>query len=148
MIKKLKNKFGKYFTFENTINGTDYFVRGLAAAFIFIIPFLMLLGIVFWATTSELFLVSIIAMLLLLAVFAFMMWFSLANTWKRINAFWPQHATKLTIIVFILSFITENFNPQNGLIDSYLIYGLLVLPQFIFSLYILFANSKVKKHIG
>ena len=148
MIKKLKNKFGKYFTFQNTINGTDYFVRGLVGSFLFLIPFCMLLLSVFWATTAEMVLISILLTLLLLVITGMFIWFSLANTWKRVNAFWPEYTTKIVIAYFIISFFTEFFNPENGLSESYLIYALVVLPQLVFSLYILFANSKIKKHKG
>ena len=43
-MKKLKEKFGKYFQFKNTINGTNYFLRGLAI-FLFFIPSVI---IFFW----------------------------------------------------------------------------------------------------
>ena len=41
---KLKEKFGKYFQFKNTINGTDYFLRGLAML-LFIIPMAIFIGV-------------------------------------------------------------------------------------------------------
>ncbi len=43
-MNKLKEKFGKYFQFKNTINGTDYFLRGLALL-LFIIPIGILIGV-------------------------------------------------------------------------------------------------------
>ena len=43
-MNKLKEKFGKYFQFKNTINGTAYILRGLAAV-LFAIPMGIFLGI-------------------------------------------------------------------------------------------------------
>ena len=43
-MKYLKEKFGKYFQFKNTINGTDYFLRGLAIL-LFIIPIAIFVGV-------------------------------------------------------------------------------------------------------
>ena len=43
-MNKLKNKFGKYFEFKNTTNGTDYFLRGLATI-LFLIPIGLFVGI-------------------------------------------------------------------------------------------------------
>ena len=43
-MKKLKERFGYYFEFKNTINGTDYFMRGLAGV-LFIIPMAIFIGI-------------------------------------------------------------------------------------------------------
>ena len=43
-MTKLKEKFGKYFQFKNTINGMSYFLRGLATI-LFLIPMAILIGI-------------------------------------------------------------------------------------------------------
>ena len=43
-MNKLKTKFGKYFQFKNTTNGTDYFLRGLALI-LFIIPIGIFVGV-------------------------------------------------------------------------------------------------------
>ena len=43
-MSKLKNKFGKYFEFKNTTNGTNYFLRGLATI-LFLIPIGIFVGI-------------------------------------------------------------------------------------------------------
>ena len=147
-MSKLKAKYGKYFKFEGTTNGTDYFLRGLVGGFAFMIPFLILLGIGTYLVTAGSPVAGVILMILGAALLIPYMWFSLATTWKRINAFWPNHATKLTVAVFVLSFITQILSPESGIVSSYIPFLTIVIPQTIFSFYILFANSKVKKHIG
>ena len=159
-MKKLKEKFGKYFQFKNTINGTDYFLRGLALL-LFIIPIGILIGIgigILGAGGNGL-LAGILVLLGALLVIP-MIWFSLATTYKRINAFFPNKATLLTVLTFLLSFVLEGVNPNsgNGLdfenpspfvspLESP-IYIVLLLVSLVWSFYLLFGNSKVKKHIG
>ena len=88
-----------------------------------------------------------------------MIWFSLATTYKRINAFFPNNAGWLTAVTFVYSMILEGFNPNNGMAQlnesaptlpngDYTTYVVLFIPSLIWSLYLLFGNSKVKKHIG
>jgi hypothetical protein len=89
-----------------------------------------------------------------------MIWFSLATTYKRINAFFPNKATLLTVLTFLLSFVVEGLNPNSGAnfdlenptpmvspLDSP-IYIVLLLVSLVWSFYLLLGNSKVKKHIG
>ena len=89
-----------------------------------------------------------------------MIWFSLATTYKRINAFFPNKATLLTVLTFLLSFVVEGLNPNSGAnfdlenqapfvspLESP-IYIVCLLVSLVWSLYLLFGNSKVKKHIG
>ena len=157
-MNKLKEKFGKYFQFKNTINGTDYFLRGLATI-LFLIPIGIFVGVgVALITTNAVLaglLVGVGALLLIP-----MLWFSLATTYKRINAFFPNKATLLTVLTFVLSFVLEGVNPNsgNGLdfenpspfvnpLESP-IYIVVLLVSLVWSFYLLFGNSKVKKHIG
>ena len=86
----LKTKFGKYFQFKNTINGTDYFLRGLAML-LFVIPIGILIGVGVTIMTSggNAVLAGILVLLAALLVIP-MLWFSLATTYKRINAFFPS----------------------------------------------------------
>ena len=156
-MKYLKEKFGKYFQFKNTTNGTDYFLRGLATL-LFLIPFaIALLGGVALINTSP----PLAAVLVVLSIGMLipMIWFSLATTYKRINAFFPGKAGWLTALTFVYSMITEGFNPNqagNQFMDNQVelstgdstIYIVLILPYLAWSLYLLFGNSKVKKHIG
>ena len=159
-MKYLKEKFGKYFQFKNTINGTDYFLRGLALL-LFIIPIGILIGVgigILGADGNPL-LAGILVLLGALLVIP-MIWFSLATTYKRINAFFPNKATLLTVLTFVLSFVLEAVNPNswNGLdienpsqfvspLESP-IYIVLLLVSLVWSFYLLLGNSKVKKHIG
>ena len=156
-MNKLKNKFGKYFEFKNTTNGTDYFLRGLATI-LFLIPIGIFVGIGLAILNSQ---PAIAAILIGLAslILVPMIWFSLATSYKRINAFFPGKAGWLVAVTFIYSFILEAFNPTQSmnLLDEpagtlpngdYITYLVLVIPSLVWSLYLLFGNSKVKKHIG
>lgn len=159
-MKYLKEKFGKYFQFKNTINGTDYFLRGLAML-LFIIPIGILVGVgvAIIASGGNTVLAGILILLALLLLIP-MLWFSLATTYKRINAFFPSKATLLTVLTFVLSFVVEGLNPNGGANMNlenpapYVnpaespIYLVLLLVSLVWSLYLLFGNSKVKKHIG
>ena len=157
-MNKLKTKFGKYFQFKNTINGTDYFLRGLAML-LFVIPIGILVGIGVALLKTNVVLAGALVAIGALGVIP-MMWFSLATTYKRINAFFPNKATLLTVLTFLFSFVLEGLNPNSGAnmdfenpapyvspLDSP-IYLVLLLGSLVWSLYLLFGNSKVKKHIG
>ena len=156
-MSKFKKKFGKYFEFKNTTNGTDYLLRGLATI-LFLIPIGLFVGIGLAILNSQ---PAIAAILIGLASLTLvpMIWFSLATTYKRINAFFPGKAGWLVAVTFIYSFILEGFNPNNGMAQlnesagtlpngDYITYLVLAIPSLIWSLYLLFGNSKVKKHIG
>jgi len=159
-MSKLKEKFGKYFQFKNTINGTDYFLRGLAML-LFVIPMAIFIGVgvgIIAAGGNALLAGILILLGGLLAIP--MIWFSLATTYKRINAFFPNKATLLTVLTFLLSFVVEGLNPNSGAnfdlenptpmvspLDSP-IYIVLLLVSLVWSFYLLLGNSKVKKHIG
>jgi uncharacterized membrane protein YhaH (DUF805 family) len=157
-MNKLKTKFGKYFQFKNTINGTDYFLRGLALI-LFLIPIGIFVGIGVALITTNAVLAGLlvgVGALLLIPMF----WFSIATTYKRINGFFPSNAGWLTAVTFLFSLIVEGINPNNSAnmdlenplpyinpFDSPL-YILLLLLSIVWSFYLLFGNSKVKKHIG
>ena len=156
-MKYLKEKFGKYFQFKNTTNGTDYLLRGLATV-LFFIPIGIFLGIGVALIESDLIIAGLLIMLGCLFLIP-MIWFSLASTYKRINAFFPGKAGWLVAVTFIYSFILEGFNPNNGMEQlnesagtlpngDYTTYLVLFIPSLVWSLYLLFGNSKVKKHIG
>jgi len=158
-MKYLKEKFGKYFQFKNTINGTDYFLRGLAIL-LFVIPMAIFIGVgvgIISAGGNTL-LAGILVLLGALLLIP-MIWFSLATSYKRINAFFPGKAGWLVAVTFVYSMILEGFNPNNGMAQlnesaptlpngDYITYVVLFIPSLIWSLYLLFGNSKVKKHIG
>ena len=156
-MSKLKEKFGKYFQFKNTTNGTDYFLRGLATL-LFVIPIGLFIGVGVALLKTNVVLAGALVAIGALGVIP-MIVFSLATTYKRINAFFPGQASLLVTLTFIYSFILEGFNPNNGMAQlnesagtlpngDYITYLVLVLPYLGWSLYLLFGNSKVKKHIG
>jgi uncharacterized membrane protein YhaH (DUF805 family) len=156
-MDKLKNKFGKYFEFKNTTNGTNYFLRGLATI-LFLIPIGIFVGIGIAILNSQPVIAAILIGLACLILVP-MIWFSLATTYKRINAFFPGKAGWLVAVTFIYSFILEGFNPTQSmnLLDEpagtlpngdYITYLVLLIPSLVWSLYLLFGNSKVNKHIG
>ena len=156
-MSKLKEKFGKYFEFKNTTNGTDYFLRGLFNL-VFLIPIGIFVGIGLAILNSQPVIAALLIGLASLTLVP-MIWFSLATTYKRINAFFPGKAGWLVAVTFIYSFILEAFNPTQSmnLLDEpagtlpngdYITYLVLFIPSLVWSLYLLFGNSKVNKHIG
>ena len=156
-MNKLKTKFGKYFKFKNTINGTDYFLRGLATL-LFVIPIGIFVGVGLALIKTNVVLAGALVRIGALGIIP-MLWFSLATSYKRINAFFPGKAGWLVAVTFVYSMILEGFNPNNGMAQlnesaptlpngDYITYVVLFIPSLIWSLYLLFGNSKVKKHIG
>ena len=153
-MKYLKEKFGKYFQFKNTINGKDYFLRGLSLI-LFFIPIGIFVGVGVALITTNVVLAGLLIGLGALFLIP-TMWFSLATTYKRISSFFPSNAGWLTALTFLFSFVVEGFNPNNGLSNPHLyvnpfdspIYIALLLISLVWSIYLLFGNSKVKKHIG
>ena len=156
-MSKLKEKFGKYFQFKNTTNGTDYFLRGLATL-LFVIPIGLFIGVGVALIKTNAVLAGLLVGLGALGIIP-MIWFSLATTYKRINAFFPGKAGWLVAVTFVYSMILEGFNPNNGMAQlnesagtlpngDYITYLVLALPYLGWSLYLLFGNSKVEKHIG
>ena len=157
-MSKLKEKFGKYFQFKNTTNGTDYFLRGLALI-LFIIPIGIFVGVGIALLPSNPAIAGLLVGLGALLLIP-MIWFSLATSYKRINAFFPNNAGWLTALTFLFSFVAEGLNPNSGAnmdfenpapyvnpFDSP-VYIVLLLVSIVWSFYLLFGNSKVKKHIG
>ena len=156
-MKKLKEKFGYYFEFKNTVNGTDYFLRGLASV-LFSIPIGVLLGIGIGILSFGG--NAIVAgMFILLGALSFipMIWFSLATTYKRINAFFPKKAGWLTTATFVVSIVLQILNPNNGATLEQTVnpfdspaYIVTLLISVVWSIYLLFANSSTAKdkHIG
>ena len=143
-------KFGKYFKFKNTINGTDYFLR---IFFISIVFFSLLgIGILLGPINSAIAIIFIVLGCLFLIPF---LWLGFATTYKRINAFFPGKAGWLLACTVAYSSIIEVFNPDNELnvendSGDYQIYFLLFIPSLFWNLYLLFGNSTFKKpnHIG
>ena len=157
-MKYLKERFGYYFQFKNTLNGTDYFFRGLGAV-LFFFPIGILVGIGIALIAADLKVAGIISIVVGSLFIIPMFWFSLATTYKRINAFFPGKAGWLLAVTFVYSLLVEGLNPNQSLnlLDEpaptlpngdYITFIVLAIPSLIWSLYLLFGNSKVKKHIG
>ena len=157
-MKYLKERFGYYFQFKNTLNGTDYFFRGLGAV-LFFFPIGIFVGIGIALIAADLKVAGIISIVLGSLFIIPMFWFSLATTYKRINAFFPGKAGWLLAVTFVYNLLVEGLNPNQSLnlLDEpaptlpngdYITFIVLAIPSLIWSLYLLFGNSKVKKHIG
>lgn len=157
-MKYLKERFGYYFQFKNTLNGTDYFFRGLGAV-LFFFPIGIFVGIGIALIAADLKVAGIISIILGSLFIIPMFWFSLATSYKRINAFFPGKAGWLLAVTFMYSLLVEGLNPNQSLnlLDEpagtlpngdYITFIVLAIPSLIWSLYLLFGNSKVKKHIG
>ena len=91
---------------------------------------------------------AIVPMLLALGFVGLYLWFSFATSWKRINAFWPQHTSQILIIYAAASIFGQLLDPQNGLNDSNVLFFAVGIPTSVFNLYLLFRNSKIKTHKG
>ena len=148
MIKKFKSKYGKYFTFKDTINGWSYLLRGLAVI-LFAIPLGLFVGggLGLLSLGKAVFgsILIFIGVLFLIP----MIWFSLATTYKRIYAFFPNRAVLLLVLSIIYSLFIEFFSPgDTAVLKEYTTYLIVGLPYWIWSFYLLFGNSKIEKHIG
>ena len=163
-MKKLKEKFGKYFQFKNTINGTNYFLRGFLMSFLFMIPLAIFMGVGIGFLSFNLVAGIIIILIALLLTIPFM-WFLLATTYKRINALFPNYSKLLTFLTFVYNFNIEFFNPNDQMdfdpellqtqVDyinpfSNPIYTVLIFFSLLWQLYLIFGNSSVEKnsHVG
>ena len=157
-MKYLRERFGKYFEFKNTINGKAYFLRGTFGFLIFFIPISILFGIFYYLSTildsPNLILVTILGILILLLelfLVILMFWFVFATTYKRINAFLNKNVGLLTICTHIYSIMLQVFNPNNEIITvGYTTYLIAGLPYFVWWLYLTFGNSDIERenHIG
>ena len=156
-MKYLRDRLGKYFEFKNTINGTNYFLRGTFGFLIFFIPISILFGIFYYLSTilgsPNLILVTILGLVIILLEFflgILMFWFVFATTYKRINAFLNKNVGLLTICTHIYSIILQIFNPNNEIITvGYTTYLIVGIPYFVWLLYLTFGNSDIEEnHIG
>ena len=157
-MKFLRERFGKYFEFNNTINGTNYFLRGTFGFLIFFVPISILFGIFYYLSTildsPNLILVTVLGILILLLelfLVILMFWFVFATTYKRINAFLNKNVGLLTICTHIYSIMLQVFNPNNEIIKvGYTTYLIAGIPYFVWWLYLTFGNSGIERenHIG
>lgn len=157
-MKYFRERFGKYFEFKNTINGTNYFLRGTFGFLIFFVPISILFGIFYYLSTildsPNLILVTVLGILILLLelfLVILMFWFVFATTYKRINAFLNKNVGLLTICTHIYSIMLQVLNPNNEIIKvGYTTYLIAGIPYFVWWLYLTFGNSGIERenHIG
>lgn len=108
----------KYFDFNGTINGTNYFLRNLLLAIPAVFANAFITSGSYEGSGAALVLIVFFAFLFLLAAFSF----STIN--KRLNALMPDNK----ILGWILMFIP--------------------VVSSIMGLYLIFANSKIEEHNG
>ena len=108
----------KYFDFNGTISGTNYFLRGLVAAIPAVIANALVVDYSANGGEAALFLIGVFAILAPIVVF------NLSTLNKRLNALMPQNK----ILGWVLCFIP-------------------IISAFM-SLYLIFANSDAKSHNG
>ena len=108
----------KYFDFNGTINGTNYFLRNLLLAIPAVFANAFVTSGSYEGTGAAAVLIVLFAFLLILAAF------SLSTLNKRLNALMPDNK----ILGWVLCFLP--------------------FVSWIMSLYLLFANSKIEEHNG
>ena len=108
----------KYFDFNGTINGTNYFLRNLLLAIPAVFANAFITSGSYEGSGAALVLIVLFAFLFLLAAFSF----STIN--KRLNALMPDNK----VLGWVLCFIP--------------------VVSSIMSFYLIFANSKIEKHNG
>lgn len=126
-------KLKKYFTFSETIDGTNFLIRNVIStisAYIFGFCFgfcgiLMIDG-------SIAFLVPVILSFLLLLM---VIWFDMASVFKRVNAFVPKHSNIITLGIFLSQILSLFVSPLT-------FFNLIVI------LVLIFKNSDTENHIG
>ena len=111
----------KYFDFNGTINGTNYFLRGLVAAIPAVIANAIFLGGVDYSASGG---EAGLALLAFFAVLIPIVVLNLSTLNKRLNALMPDNK----ILGWVLCFIP--------------------FVSWIMSLYLLFANSNIEDHNG
>jgi len=126
-MMKFLNKMNKYFTFTGTISGTNYFLRNLLST----------LGAVIggfsigWGIGTG----TMFVLLLGILIMTPSIWFNACTIYKRSNALFPQYATLITVLMFLLQIVGE-LNP---------LFSILV---FITGMVLLFKNSDIENHEG
>ena len=129
MIDNIK----KYLEFKGTISGGDYIVRNLIAS-----------GIAFASGFSIGYGIGIDDSLLVILGIVILLptlWFSIATIYKRINAFYPEHATPLTTLLAISQIASEFGKGQTW---ATLLSIIIIITGFV----LIFANSNIENHEG
>ena len=124
---QIKNNMKKYFEFNGTISGTNYFLRNLLAVFGAFGGGFM----IGWGIGMEQTFFTVLGMVLLAPA----LWFNLCTIYKRSNALFPEYATVITVGMVVLQVLEE-------------VHELFTLPTIIMGLILLFKNSDIKEHKG
>ena len=121
------NNLKKYFDFDGTINGTNYFLRNFLAVFVaFIGGFSLGFGI---GTESMFF--TVLGLIILVPT----LWFNVCTIYKRASALFPEYAAIITGGLVLLQ-----------LLDSIsVVFSVIAL---IIGLTLIFKNSDIKEHNG
>lgn len=121
------NNLKKYFEFNGTINGTNYFLRNLLAVFVaFIGGFSLGFGI-----GTEIVFLTILGLIILAPA----LWFNICTIYKRASALFPEYAALITGSVVLLQ-----------LLDSIsVVFSIIAL---VLGLILIFKNSNIEEHNG
>ena len=125
--------FKKYFQFEGSISGTIFFLRNfLSGILCYIGGFMLGFGI-----TSE------INFMILLGIFFLFsgLFLGLTTIYKRLTALFVENITLYTSVFVGLQFLSEIFS------EEYISIPLKII-VVVLNLYLIFSNSKIKKHVG
>lgn len=123
----------KYFEFNGTISGLNYFLRQMLASFVaFIGGFTLGYGF-----GSDMMGLLTLGMVILTPA----MWMSFATIYKRCNALFPEQAVVYTWSIVGIQLISQFFG------DSALS-GLISIVLLVIGLYLIFKNSDITEHNG
>ena len=127
------NTIKKYFQFNGTISGTTFFLRNILTLLLSLIT-VMVIGFGVGLNLPSLILVGVV---LLLSV----LWFSLTNTFKRINALYPQSSAIYTAGLFSLQCVNGAMvsSPYRIILSAILI---------AIALFLIFRESNIDNHNG
>ena len=127
------NTIKKYFQFTGTISGTTFFLRHLLTLLLSLIT-VMVIGFGVGLNQPALIFVGIV---LLIGV----LWFSLTNTFKRINALFPESAAIYTAGLFSLQCVNGAMiqSPYRIILSAILI---------VMGLFLIFKESDIDNHNG
>lgn len=127
------NAIKKYFQFNGTISGTTFFLRNLLALILSLITVMVIACGVGLNLPALIF----VGVILLLGV----LWFSLTNTFKRINALYPQSTAIYTAGLFSLQCVNGAMiqSPYRIILSAILI---------AMGLFLIFKESDIHNHNG
>jgi len=117
----------KYFEFNGTISGTNYFLRNLLAVFFAFIGGFSL-G---WGIGTGTMFFTILGLIVLVPS----LWFNICTIYKRSKALFPEYATIITVGMVLLQLL-ESISP------------IITLSGIVIGLILIFKNSNIEDHNG